>query len=92
MNAPGSGSTVHDERARALAGLYDADYYAGYELAARFVDVDDSTGQLTMRGLQFGGNYYITPQVRVMSNLLVPLGDDQPVNKVRWWSRLQVWF
>ncbi len=49
-------------------------------------------GQLTMRGLQFGGNYYITPQVRVMSNLLVPFGDDQPVNKVRWWSRLQVWF
>ena len=92
------GATERDVTGLVLIGVWKrpaaapTDYYAGYELAARFVDVDDSTGQLTMRGLQFGGNYYITPQVRVMSNLLVPFGDDQPVNKVRWWSRLQVWF
>jgi phosphate-selective porin len=67
-------------------------WFAGYELAARFVDVDDDAGALTSHTLQFGGNYYITPQVRVMNNLVVPVGDDQPHPRTRWWSRVQVVF
>jgi phosphate-selective porin len=67
-------------------------WFAGYELAARFVDVDDDADYLTSHTLQFGGNYYITPQVRVMNNLVVPIGDDQPHPRTRWWSRVQVVF
>lgn len=67
-------------------------WYAGYELAARWVDVDDDLDLLTTHALQFGGNYYITPQVRLMNNLVVPVGDDQPRPRTRWWSRVQVVF
>jgi hypothetical protein len=67
-------------------------YFAGYELDARIVDLDDSRDTIQQRELQFGGNYYITPQVRAMSNLVVPIGDDQPITRTRWWSRIQVWF
>lgn len=73
------------------------DYFAGYELAARFVNLDDGAGAIGaapigLRELQFGGNYYITPQARVMSNLVVPIGDEQPITRTRWWTRLQVVF
>ena len=67
-------------------------WYAGYELAARWVDVDDDADLLTTHALQFGGNYYVTPQVRIMNNLVVPVGDDQPRPRTRWWSRVQVVF
>jgi hypothetical protein len=68
------------------------EYFAGYELAARFVDLDDSRHTIEQHELQFGGNYYFTPQVRAMSNIVVPIGDDQPITRTRWWSRVQVWF
>ena len=67
-------------------------WYAGYELAARWVDVDDDADLLTTHALQFGGNYYVTPQVRIMNNLVVPVGDDHPRPRTRWWSRVQVVF
>ena len=67
-------------------------HYAGYELAARYVDVDDDAFTLESHNVQAGGTYFVTPQLRVMSNLLVPIGDDQPRHTVRWWSRLQVFF
>jgi hypothetical protein len=67
-------------------------WFAGYELAARWLDVDDDARALTSRGLQLGGNYYVTPQVRIMNNLIVPVGDHQPYPRTRWWSRLQVVF
>jgi hypothetical protein len=66
--------------------------YAGYELAARWVDVDDDDGLLTTHALQFGGNYYVTPQVRVMNNLVVPIGDEQLLPRTRGWSRVPVGF
>ena len=64
-------------------------HYAGYELAARYVDVDDDAVTLTSHQLQAGGTYVMTPQLRVQSNVLIPIGDDQPRHSVRWWSRLQ---
>ncbi|HEY8548502.1 MAG TPA: porin [Vicinamibacterales bacterium] len=67
-------------------------HYAGCELAVRYVHVDDDGYTLTTDTLQFGGNYYLTPQVRVMSNLAVPVSEDQPRNQLRWWSRVQVVF
>jgi phosphate-selective porin len=67
-------------------------WFAGYELAARWVDVDDDATLLTTHTLQFGGNYYVTPQLRIMNNLVVPIGNDQPRPRTRWWSRVQVVF
>jgi Phosphate-selective porin O and P len=68
-------------------------HYAGIELAARLVDIDHDIGVLTTREVQFGGNYYVTPQLRVMSNLIVPFGnEEQPERGTRWWSRLQFIF
>ncbi len=67
-------------------------HYAGFEIVGRYVHVDDSGGALTTDNLQFGGNYFVTPQVRVMNNLVVPFGDDQPRNAVRWWTRVQFLF
>lgn len=64
-------------------------HYAGYELAARYVDVDDDGVALTSHQVQAGGTYFVTPAVRVMSNVVLPIGDDQPRHAVRWWSRLQ---
>jgi len=64
-------------------------HYAGYELGARYVDVDDDAIALTSHQLQAGGTYFVTPQLRVQSNVVVPIGDDQPRHLVRWWSRLQ---
>jgi len=64
-------------------------HYAGYELGARYVDVDDDAIVLTSHQLQAGGTYVMTPQLRVQSNVLIPIGDDQPRHSVRWWSRLQ---
>ena len=64
-------------------------HYAGYELAARYADVDDEAFALESRRVQAGGTYFVTPQLRVMSNVLLPIGDDQPRHTVRWWSRLQ---
>ncbi|MEO5820368.1 MAG: porin [Vicinamibacteraceae bacterium] len=64
-------------------------HYAGYELAARYVDVDDDAEALTSHQLQAGGTYFVTPALRVQSNLVLPIGDDQPRHDVRWWSRLQ---
>jgi hypothetical protein len=68
------------------------EYYAGYELAARFLDVDDDAGTLTAREIQFGGSYFVSAHVKISSNLIVPIGDDQPQTHTRWWSRLQVAF
>jgi Phosphate-selective porin O and P len=67
-------------------------WFAGYELVTRWVDVDDDADVLTSHTLQFGGNYYVTPQIRLMNNLVVPVGNDQPRTRARWWSRLQVVF
>jgi hypothetical protein len=67
-------------------------WFAGYELVTRWVDVDDDADLLTSHTLQFGGNYYVTPQIRLMNNLVVPVGDDQPRTRTRWWTRLQVVF
>ena len=67
-------------------------HYAGYELAARCVTVEDDAGALDTHSLQAGGTYFVTPQVRVQSNLVVPIGDDQPRHSVRWWSRVQLHF
>ena len=67
-------------------------HYAGYELAARYVDVDDDGVTLESHQVQAGGTYFVTPQLRVMTNVLLPIGDDQPRHTVRWWSRLQVFF
>jgi Phosphate-selective porin O and P len=67
-------------------------WFAGYELATRWVDVDDDADLLTSHTLQFGGNYYVTPQIRLMNNLVLPIGNDQPRTRTRWWSRLQVVF
>ena len=64
-------------------------HYAGYELGARYVDVDDDAITLTSHQLQAGGTYFVTPALRVQSNVVVPIGDDQPRHLVRWWSRLQ---
>ncbi len=64
-------------------------HYAGYELAARFVDVEDDADALTSHQLQAGGTYFVTPALRLQSNLVLPIGDDQPRHAVRWWSRLQ---
>lgn len=64
-------------------------HYAGYELAARYVDVEDDGEALTSHQLQAGGTYFVTPALRVQSNLVLPIGDDQPRHAVRWWSRLQ---
>jgi hypothetical protein len=67
-------------------------HYAGYELAARYVDVEDDAVVLETHQLQAGGTYFVTPQLRVQSNVLIPFGDDQPRHSVRWWSRLQFYF
>jgi hypothetical protein len=67
-------------------------HYAGYELAARYVDVEDDAVLLESHHVQAGGTYFVTPQLRVQSNLLIPIGDDQPRHSVRWWSRLQFYF
>ena len=67
-------------------------HYAGYELAARYVDVDDEGLLLETHQVQTGGTYFITPQLRVQSNVVLPIGDDQPRHTVRWWSRLQLNF
>jgi hypothetical protein len=67
-------------------------WFAGYELATRWVDVDDDADLLTSHTLQFGGNYYVTPQIRLMNNVVLPIGNDQPRTRTRWWSRLQVVF
>ena len=64
-------------------------HYAGYELAARYVNVDDDAEALTSHQVQAGGTYFVTPALRVQSNLVIPFGDDQPHHAVRWWSRLQ---
>lgn len=64
-------------------------HYAGYELGARYVDVDDDAITLTSHQLQAGGTYFVTPALRVQSNVILPIGDDQPRHAVRWWSRLQ---
>ena len=64
-------------------------HYAGYELAARYVDVEDDATTLTSHQLQAGGTYFVTPALRVQSNVILPIGDDQPRHAVRWWSRLQ---
>ena len=64
-------------------------HYAGYELAARYVDVEDDAVTLESHQVQAGGTYFVTPQLRVQSNVLIPIGDDQPRHSVRWWSRLQ---
>ena len=47
-------------------------HYAGYELAARYVDVDDDAVALTSHQLQAGGTYFVTPQLRVQSNVILP--------------------
>jgi hypothetical protein len=67
-------------------------HYAGYELAARYVDLDDDAGALDSHNLQAGGTYFVTPQLRVQSNLVLPIGDAQPRHAVRWWSRVQLYF
>ena len=64
-------------------------HYAGYGLGARYVDVDDDAITLTSHQLQAGGTYFVTPELRVQSNVVMPIGDDQPRHVVRWWSRLQ---
>jgi hypothetical protein len=64
-------------------------HYAGYELAARYVDVNDDAETLTSHQLQAGGTYFVTPTLRVQSNVILPIGDDQPHHTARWWSRLQ---
>lgn len=64
-------------------------HYAGYELAARYVDVADDGVLLETHHLQAGGTYFVTPQLRLQSNLLIPIGEEQPRHTVRWWSRLQ---
>jgi hypothetical protein len=64
-------------------------HYAGYELAARYVDAHDDANVLTSHQLQAGGTYFVTPALRLQSNLVVPIGDDQPRHSVRWWSRFQ---
>lgn len=64
-------------------------HYAGYELGARYVDVDDDAIVLTSHQLQAGGTYFVTPALRVQSNVVLPIGDDQPRHAFRWWSRLQ---
>jgi hypothetical protein len=64
-------------------------HYAGYELAARYVDVDDDAQTLTTHQVQAGGTYFVTRAVRVQSNLVVPIGADQPRRAVRWWTRVQ---
>jgi hypothetical protein len=64
-------------------------HYAGYELAARYVDVEDDGVALTSHQVQAGGTYFVTPALRVMSNVVLPIGDDQPRHAVRWWSRFQ---
>jgi phosphate-selective porin len=67
-------------------------HYAGYELAARFVDVEDDARTLESHQVQAGGTYFITPMLRVMSNVVLPIGDEQPHHEVRWWSRVQLNF
>ena len=64
-------------------------HYAGYELAARYVDVEDDGVALESHQVQAGGTYFVTPPLRVMSNVVLPIGDDQPRHAVRWWSRFQ---
>ena len=64
-------------------------HYAGYELAARYVDVADDGEALTSHQVQAGGTYFVTPALRLQSNLVLPIGDDQPRHAVRWWSRVQ---
>jgi hypothetical protein len=64
-------------------------HYAGYELAARYVDVDDDAEALTSHQVQAGGTYFVTRAVRVQSNVVIPIGDDQSRHAVRWWSRVQ---
>jgi hypothetical protein len=64
-------------------------HYAGYELAARYVDVDDDAFVLESRNVQAGGSYFVTPQLRVQSNVVLPMGDRQIRNTVRWWTRFQ---
>jgi hypothetical protein len=64
-------------------------HYAGYEVAARYVDVVDDAVALTSQQVQAGGTYFVTPYLRVMSNVVLPIGEDQPRHATRWWSRLQ---
>jgi hypothetical protein len=67
-------------------------HYAGYELAARYADVDDDAFALESRRVQAGGTYFVTPQLRVQSNVVVRVGDDRLRESVRWWTRLQLNF
>lgn len=67
-------------------------HYAGYELAARYVDVEDDGEALTSHQVQAGGSYFVTSALRLQSNVVLPIGDDQPRHAVRWWSRLQFTF
>jgi hypothetical protein len=67
-------------------------HYAGYELAARYVDVEDDAVVLESHQVQAGGTYFVTPQLRFQSNVVLPIGDDQPRHTVRWWSRFQLNF
>ena len=64
-------------------------HYAGYEVAARFVDVEDDARTLESHQVQAGGTYYVTPTLRFQSNVVLPIGDEQPHHEVRWWSRFQ---
>ncbi len=64
-------------------------HYAGYELAARYVDVEDDAVALQSHQVQAGGTYFVTPTLRFQSNVVLPIGDDQPRHTLRWWSRLQ---
>src|SRR5204862_4395391 len=64
-------------------------HYAGYELAARYVDVEDDARTLESHQVQGGGTYFITPVLRVQCNVVLPIGADQPRHDVRWWSRVQ---
>jgi hypothetical protein len=58
-------------------------------LGVRYLDVDDDAIALTSHQLQAGGTCFVTPALRVQSNVILPIGDDQPRHAVRWWSRLQ---
>jgi hypothetical protein len=88
-------ATRIDTAGYSIIGVYkhharqETPHYAGYELAARYVDVDDDAEALTSHQLQAGGTYFVTRALRVQSNLVIPVGDHQPRHAVRWWSRVQ---
>ena len=91
-------ATVSDASGFTVIGAYKhaathlTTHYAGYELAARYVDVADDARTLDSHQVQAGGTYFLTPMLRFQSNLVLPIGDDQPRHEVRWWSRLQLNF